>query len=341
MRPLSVTAIALTFAAAACDGGGPTDAADGCGRAWAGVIETMDSVVQAKAVRGGVLLVMRGDEVLCEHASGRMAAGEVFELASASKWMTGVTLAALADDGLLSLDDPVSGYVPEFTGPKAGITVRQLLAHTSGIYTGDDCIFTIETTLEACTRRIAAAPLDYAPGTDFRYAGASFTVAGRVAEVASGESWRTLWRERIAVPLEMEGIDWGPGDNPLLAGGARGTARDYARMLRMIAADGVYGGERVLSHAAVAGLGADNTAALTIPGTPYGYALGAWREGEDASGQATQLSSPGASGFYPWVDLERGVVGIVMLPARGSFDDYWYDVTRRIQADVRRIVDAR
>lgn len=346
MRPIpaATAALLLPFLAAACDGG-PAEPQGSCGRAWAGVVQTMDSVVAARAVPGGILLVMQGDEVLCEHASGGYVVDEQVTLASASKWMTGVTLAALADRGELSLDDPVSRYVPEFTGAKAGITVRQLLSHTSGIQRGDPCIFTIETTLEACARRIAQAPLDYAPGTEFRYAGAPFTVAGRVAEVAAGQPWRTLWWQHVARPLRMEDVDWGPGDNPLLSGGARGTARDYAKMLRMMADGGTFAGSRFLTPAGLDALTADRIGGVPRTDTPrdapHGYALGAWRDDVDALGQATQLSSAGASGFYPWVDLERNVVGIVVLPARDASDTYWYGVTLRIQAEVRRIVDRR
>ena len=347
MKPISraAPALFLALAAAACDRS-PVAHGGGCLPAFDPIVQAMDSVVEVKGVRGGALFVMQGDQVLCEATVGRYARDEVVPIASASKWLTAVTLLTLVEDGTLSLDDPASAYVPAFGGEKAGIRVGQLLSNTSGVARGDECVLDPTTTLERCTDRIAQAPLDFAPGTAFWYAGAPFTVAGRVAEAADGRSWGELFAARVKGPLDMRTTTWGSGANPVLSGGARSSVRDYAKMLRMVASGGVSpGGRRILSAALVAEMARNHAAQARVAYSPrgdaFGYGLGVWRDALDAEGRATQVSSPGASGFVPWVDFDRGVVGVMMLPARDAYDGYWYARALRVQAEVRRIVDAR
>jgi hypothetical protein len=94
----------------------------------------------------------------------------------------------------------------------------------------------------------------------------------------------------------------------------------------------------------VALMSANSIAGVPMAATPrtdaYGYGLGVWRDAVDANGVATQISSPGASGFYPWVDFQRNVVGIVWLPSRGPDDGYWFAATQKVQAVVRQAYDA-
>ena len=54
-------------------------------------------------------------------------------IASASKWVSAVAILTLVDDGLIDLDAPLSTYLPQFTGSKGTMTVRQMFSHTSGL----------------------------------------------------------------------------------------------------------------------------------------------------------------------------------------------------------------
>lgn len=335
-------ALSLVLAAAACDRD-PAGAGDGCHAAFANVERVLDSLATVKGV-GPQLLVMEGDRVLCERTFGVWRGEDVVPIASGSKWLVSTTLLALAGEGRVSLDAPVSTYLPEFTGEKGGITVRQLLSHTSGIADTHPCLFQTHLTLAACAQQIAAAPLGHAPGTEFRYGGASFTVAGRVAEVVTGQSWAQVFASRVTGPLGMETTAYGPVPNPLLSGGAESSLRDYARMLRMIADGGVYEGRRVLDAGAVAEMLRDQVGARPMTSTPRvdadGYGLGAWVDEADGEGRAVQASGTGATGFHPWIDLQHGIVGVVWLPARAQADTYWYPFVRQVQLEVAAKADA-
>ena len=104
---------------------------------------------------------------------------------------------ALAYEGKLSLDDPVSKYLPEFSGDKAGITVRHLFSHTSGLPPEARCRNDKRTTLERCANEIAGLQLRAKPGTDFYYGGAAMHV---------GQTFSRTDQLRIRGPKEMRAV---------------------------------------------------------------------------------------------------------------------------------------
>jgi CubicO group peptidase (beta-lactamase class C family) len=104
-------------------------------------------------------------------------------IASATKWLTGAIVLTLVDEGKLGLDHIVSRYLPEFTGDKARITVRQLLSHMSGLPMTGRALDRRDITLKQAVDVIAAAPLMSPPGEICVYGDASVQVAGRIAEI--------------------------------------------------------------------------------------------------------------------------------------------------------------
>jgi CubicO group peptidase (beta-lactamase class C family) len=331
----------LAVAAGACDGS-PTGSGSGtCAPGLEGAAQVVDSAVRADAREGGLLLVMRGDQVLCERAFGGYAVNERVELASASKWVTAATLLTLVDAGTITLDQPIGPLLPIFAADGRGpTTFRQLLSHTSGIG-NPPCLGSRKGTLLDCAG-LAAQYVTAPPGTEFRYAGGSFTVAGAAAEIAAGQDWAAIWKVRMSDPLGLQNARWDDDGNPYLSGGMTSTMQDYARFLRMVLGGGMIGGQRVLSAASVEAMRRDHVGALPVAGTPTTvarYGLGSWIEAADASGRATRLSSPGASGFYPWVDFDRNLAVIVMLPVRRVSDD-WGTAAGRVRAEILRAIDA-
>jgi CubicO group peptidase (beta-lactamase class C family) len=169
-------------------------------------------------------------------------------------------------------------------------------------------------------------------------------VAGRIAEIASGRAWNQLFALRVAGPVGMSSTSFGVGQNPRIAGGVVSTAEDYARMLRMLAANGDIDGRRVLPAAAVQEMERDQTGGATIVYSPYiqygagdvRYGVGLWRDQVSPSGQLLQVSSGGAFGFMPWIDRERGIVGVFAVVDEMS---HVYDHVSEIQALVRTAVD--
>ncbi|HEY8288001.1 MAG TPA: serine hydrolase domain-containing protein [Acetobacteraceae bacterium] len=166
----------------------------------------------------------------------------------------------VVDEGKLSLDAAISRYLPAFTGPSAAITLRQLLAQTSGEGSLQDMVDIRQDprlTLAESAAQIARRQLRDPPGTVFRYGGPGFQVAGAAVEAVTHRRWAQLFDERIARPLGMTHTHWEhlpshgvPAEqtsNPLLQGGVVTTADDYMRFLTVLAQHGSVDGRRILS----------------------------------------------------------------------------------------------
>src|SRR2546421_1147893 len=163
-----------------------------------------------------------------------MTADTIFRIYSMSKPITSVAAMMLVEDGKLSLDDPVSKYIPAFAGVKVGvdkrdqdgkpalvleplnrpITVEDLLRHTSGLtygFYGDSAVrklyvnsdlFKDDFDNAEFAERLAQLPLAEQPGTLWDY-GHSTDVLGRVMEVVSGKSLLQIEKELLLDPLGM------------------------------------------------------------------------------------------------------------------------------------------
>jgi CubicO group peptidase (beta-lactamase class C family) len=285
----------------------------------------MRARVRDDGLPGGVLLVRRGDDVVHRFATGRMTERSVIPIASASKWLTAATVMTFVDEGRLRLDDPVSRYLAGFDGAKGGITVRQLLSHRSGLPAAS-CEGDPADTLARCAREIATGgdPVS-PPGREFHYSGVGFVVAGRLIERLSGLSFEAAFEHRIARPLGMahtrfDGTGTSHTRNPAPAASARSSVHDYARFLRMLAADGTVDGRTVLQPASVreierdqvAGLDTSGDDAVQITHIPT-YGLGVWRDEVAPDDTVQVVSGSGALGFYPWIDRVHGTSGIVAV----------------------------
>jgi CubicO group peptidase (beta-lactamase class C family) len=289
----------------------------------------------APQLGGCALLLINDGNVVYRKAFGRYAVDKVVPVASASKWLSGAVIMSLVDDGKLSLDDPTSKYLPEFSGEKAGITIRQLFAHTSGLPPEAPCRNDKSTTLARCAAEIARLPLRSRPGEEFYYGGVSMHLGGRIAEIVSGKSWNDLFAEKIAAPLQMPQTDffaYGQTANPRPEGDVRSSIDDYGRFLQMILNRGNFGGKQILSAESVAEMHKDQTGGATIAYTIYQkhgrldpmlprarYGIGVWLEKVDvASGRVLEASSQGALGFSPWLDLEHNVAGVLSVQSSMS-----------------------
>jgi CubicO group peptidase (beta-lactamase class C family) len=305
-------------------GAAATTAAAAAGKdPFAGLDRSMRDRVDADDLAGGVLLVVRGGDVIHEANFGALDATSVIPIASASKWLTSATLMTLVDEGKVSLDEPVATYLSEFKGAKKAITVRQLLAHTSGLpYAG--CIYEPSTTTAACTSAIADGPVPTTkPGKAFSYSGVGYEVVGRIIEVVTGQSFEDAFEARIAQPLGMTHtrFDEYQGEHlrhPSPAGSGVSSVEEYAKFLAMLASGGTTANGRILAEDSVAeierdqvrGLDTHRDAAVQITGIPT-YGLGVWRERTNASDDIEVVSGSGGFGFYPWIDRRHGSYGIV------------------------------
>ncbi len=183
-----------------------------------------------------------------EVAPGAVVDGQTWiRIWSMSKIVTISTLLDLVEDGLLSLDDPVTKFIPEFEDLQVAVapdgadlsviedkaaacplqlapvesvmTVLDLINHQAGFYyatTGIECLDSLLASSnlpmaensQVLVDLMAKLPLIQQPGTNDHY-GTNTTVLGIVAERASGKSLKQLVEERVTGPLEIEGLQYG------------------------------------------------------------------------------------------------------------------------------------
>ncbi len=138
----------------------------------------------------------------------------VMDIGSTSKQFTAAAIWLLAQDGKLSLDDPVQKHLPELPRLAAPVTLRHILQHTSGWrdYTDlmalggaqDEEVTTAADAITALGRQRAG---NFAPGAEWSYSNTGFFLANQVVERVSGRSMRDFLRERIFAPLGMTHAD--------------------------------------------------------------------------------------------------------------------------------------
>jgi len=218
-----------------------------------------------------------------------------------------------------------------------------LLAQTSGLPARSDCLESRSTTLSACAQEIARTPLRAAPGKAFIDGGTGFQVAGRMAELASGQPWALLMQTRLMDPLGFRSTGFGRTDNPRIAGGAQANAAEYARALRQLlpgARPDLLGSS--LREATLA----DQSGGVPLQQSAFGLApgreslragFGIYRERVASDGRALEVVSQGVFGFTGWVDTERRLVGVLVV--RGKVAEVW-PVEQRVRELVRKAVPA-
>ncbi len=275
---------------------------------------------------------------------GTFTGNEVVGMASASKLPSVSAIMTLVDDGLISLATTVAEYFPEYVGTVKGtITLAQMLSHSTGLPAQHVCMNNqAATTLDQCARDVLAGRQAYPPGTAFDYGGASFMIAGRIAELVTGQSWAALFEERISGPLGLTSWTFGDTANPRVPGGLVSSVADYDRFLAMVEAGGVHAGTQIVSAASIAAIRQDRIAGL-VRGTTRassfeGYGLGVWIEEVGADGAATEISDPGAYGTWPWIDFARGYRGLLFMdnPALIGQDNKYV-----MQGDLEQLVEAQ
>jgi len=150
---------------------------------------------------------------LADVASGtRITPASVFGLASITKQFTAMSVLLLARDHRLSLDDDVRKWVPEvpqYDVPLGRITIRELLHHTSGIpnylaLLDSGWAITDPMTEHRVLEFLHGKPLDFPPGTQYRYSNSGYMLLEMIVQRASGKSLRDFARERIFLPLGMQ-----------------------------------------------------------------------------------------------------------------------------------------
>jgi CubicO group peptidase (beta-lactamase class C family) len=140
----------------------------------------------------------------------------LFRIASMSKSVTAMAVLRLRDEGRLSLDDPVSTYVPEaaalkvLTSDSPDITIRHLLTHSAGFPEdnpwGDRQLAESDEWLRAFL--LGGVSFSNAPGVAYEYSNLGFALLGQVVQSVTGSSFSEYTRREIFEPLGMETTVW-------------------------------------------------------------------------------------------------------------------------------------
>jgi CubicO group peptidase (beta-lactamase class C family) len=327
---------------------------------------SFDPVVSAGirhgAYPGAALAVGRADTVLFLNGYGRLTwmpgsapvdpDETLYDLASLTKVVvTATAMMLLVDRKKVRLNAPVATYVPEFTGPgTAGITVRQLLSHTSGLR-ADLPIDVIRGAADAAAllRLVCAETPRFPPGTRVVYSDVNAVLLGEIIRRTSGEPLDVFATHEILGPLGLRDARFRPParlasriaptgmwrgrpvagivNDPTAAklGGVAGnaglfaTARDVARFAQFILRGGVTGDGRRLIRAETV---RDFTSRVAFFGAGEGRALG-WQAvptGERVSSAGTRFGvksfgHTGWTGTSLWIDPERDLF-VVLLTNR-------------------------
>ncbi len=200
---------------------------------------------------GAAAIVTEDGKVIYVGASGMadiaggkpITADTVFRLGSITKQFAAAVVLQLVEEGKLSLDDPLSKFVPDYPEPGAHATVRQLLNHTSGIksYTGipgwmvSDKVSTRHTTAEMIDE-FRDEPVDFLPGEKWSYNNSGYVLVGAVIEAVTGNPWWQAIDERIVKPLGLTSIRYGVDEDgvPAFATGYTPVANETFETSRAI-----------------------------------------------------------------------------------------------------------
>ncbi len=201
-----------------------------------------------------------------------------FRIASMTKSFTALAILKLRDEGRLSLEDPVSKWIPEFarmelpTRDTPPIRLRQLMSHSAGLPEdnpwGDQQLSATDETLDEWLAK--GIPFSTPPGTRYEYSNYAFALLGRVVTKASGVPYEKYMREEILAKLQMDGSTYEFSDIP-----AASRAIGYR-----LKPDGTYVEEPPLPHGVFGSMGGLLTTANDL-GKYVAFHLSAWPPRDD------------------------------------------------------------
>jgi serine-type D-Ala-D-Ala carboxypeptidase len=176
-------------------------------------IDTGDfpSSVYVVAERGQTIFADALGDAVREPESHPAALETVYDLASLTKpLVTGLLCARLVEAGELTLDSSIANYFPEFDGPeKGGITIRELLTHTSGLPAWRP-LYLLAPNKQAALAAIANEPLKYKPGERVVYSDLGFIVLGFLLQRLTGIPISDLAQREIFSRLKLQRTFFNP-----------------------------------------------------------------------------------------------------------------------------------
>jgi len=337
-------------------------------------VERIDALVEGAIrkglISGGVVHVGSRGGTLFEKGYGRIAPEEtarpitpdtIFDLASLTKvFATTTAIMKLAEEGKLSLVDPLRRWFPELEGKgKDELLLLNLLTHTSGL---DDFSFDPAAPLQSAIGGAAGQKLKGDLGSRFRYADINFILLAEVVKRVSGEPLNMYAVEKFYAPLGMKDTGFHPpaeklgriaptfADGTALVGlpqdyparqlggvaghaGLFSTSGDLSRFCRMILGDGTLGETRVLEPRTVQQMTAPyfSRGGKVIRGLGWDIAS-PFSTPRGGFFSRSSFGHTGYSGSSVWIDSDAGLF-VILLTSRleyrkkGEFNQFRGDLS--------------
>jgi CubicO group peptidase (beta-lactamase class C family) len=313
--------------------------------------DSFAGAIQRGVIPGGSMLILhKGEVIFCEgFGVAELGTDQPFSpdalcrIASVTKPHSATTIAMLAERGLISLEDPITKYLPKFASlklrdgtPARSPTIAECLSHTAGfppntvLNTGK---VTLDWTnsLEGVVDELATMPLMAAPGTRYGYSRLGFMTAGRIAEIVPSKRFEQIMQDellikvgaqstfeptdamlaRVPAPYDGSGGKLKPhtDERPVKVinpgGGLYATLDGVARVMQLHVNRGVVNGERLLSKKTLAQM------YLQRPATknkPYGLGMNLVARPDGSTGRFWHI---GASGTYALADFDSELVVVI------------------------------
>jgi len=223
----------------------------------------VEKALNARVSKGefmGAILIARGSQVIFSKGYGNASVEwgipnsprTRFRIGSVTKQFTAAATLMLAERGRLKIDDLISKYMPEAPPAWKSISFLNLLTHTSGIpdlttFSDFDATEPFPATPGQLVQRFLTRPLDFPPGSGFRYSNSGYILLGYLLEKITGQTYQQLIQKNILDPLGMK--DSGYDSNTrIIARHASGyvpgkqglTVAGYVDMTIPFAAGGLY-----------------------------------------------------------------------------------------------------
>ncbi len=324
---------------------------------------TVQGLVDRDEIVGAELLVVKNRRTVLHAAFGSkdreakqaMAPNTIFCVRSMTKAVAGLAIQMLADDGKLSIDDPVAKHLPVFdTDACRPITIRHLLMHTSGLQLSSLLAHGLKEVhdLSDIARWTVEHGPDFTPGERWQYSDDGADTLGAIVAKASGMPTDEFVRRRIFEPLGMRDSIcvvrkddprtarigssyaggkgawtrfWAPGGDPLFpiflcSQGLYSTTVDYARFLAFFLDGGKVGDKRLLSESAVRRVlepGPDSSLPGGFDGlaTRYGQMMMLYVA---ASGKVGAFGHGGSDGTHAYAFPDRDLLVLYFTQSRGN-----------------------
>jgi CubicO group peptidase (beta-lactamase class C family) len=194
-------------------------------RAWPAVTRRFEAFAKAAHVVGGSAVLVHDGRIAARHHFGfadrahgrRVTDSTIYHWASVTKTLTAMAVLQLRDRGLLTLDDPITRWVPELRavhGPEGAvdrITLRMLLSHSSGLQAptwpwdrGEPWEPFEPTEWSQLVAMMPYQQLEFPPGSRYGYSNPGYIYLARVVEKLSADPWAVYVQKNIWTPLGMD-----------------------------------------------------------------------------------------------------------------------------------------